>query len=190
MPVIVPSPQIDGLQIVQPTIYQDSRGSFFESFRAEWFDPVISPPMVQSNTAFRVAGTLVGIHWHPHQTDYWTIPKGHVKIGLVDLRPKSSTFKNTLIIDHIPSAQGYLIPEGVGHGFYAMTDMTIQYLVNQYYGEQCAIKNIVPMLDQEQGLMWDSCGIHWGVANPSLSERDMTNPQLETVLELTEKIFT
>lgn len=190
MPVIVPSPQIDGVQIVQPTIYQDSRGSFFETFRAEWFEPEVSPPMVQSNTAFRVAGTLVGIHWHPWQTDYWTIPKGHVKIGLVDLRPKSSTFKNTLVIDHVESTQGYLIPEGVGHGFFAVTDMTIQYLVNQYYGELAAPSGVSQPLDQEQGLMWDSCGILWGVDDPSLSERDMSNPQLETVLELTEKIFT
>ncbi|HEV7888674.1 MAG TPA: dTDP-4-dehydrorhamnose 3,5-epimerase family protein, partial [Acidimicrobiales bacterium] len=103
------------------------------------------------------------------QADYWYVVRGRARVVLHDLRQGSPTEHRTMTLDlgDPPAAeQGVYIPPGVGHGFAALTDLTITYLVDQYYDP-----------DDELGVAWDDPDIHadWGVADPVLSARDKAN---------------
>ncbi|MGZ4700097.1 MAG: dTDP-4-dehydrorhamnose 3,5-epimerase family protein, partial [Ilumatobacteraceae bacterium] len=75
MPKLTESDKIDGVWIVEPSIHGDQRGLFIETYRREWFPN--GREMVQGNRANRQAGSLVGLHYHLHQADYWYVPFGH-----------------------------------------------------------------------------------------------------------------
>ena len=62
MAEVTSSTAIDGVLVVDPVVYADDRGLFVETWRQEWLGNV--PPMVQGNRADRVAGTVVGLHYH------------------------------------------------------------------------------------------------------------------------------
>ncbi len=163
----VPSPVIDGVVVVEPKVWSDARGLFVETFRHEWIPD--AEPMVQANRADRRAGVLVGLHYHLHQADYWYVPVGRAFVALHDLRESSSTVGATLTLeigehDH----RGVYIPKGVAHGFFAMTDLTITYLVDRYYDPA-----------DELGLAWDdpALGVEWPGRAPVVSERDRANPR-------------
>jgi dTDP-4-dehydrorhamnose 3,5-epimerase len=124
--------------------------------------------MVQGNRASRQRGAVVGLHYHLHQADYWYVPFGTARVVLHDLRAGGPTDGATLSLDlsgenHI----GVFIPPGVAHGFAAVTDMTITYLVDGYYNPA-----------DELGLAWNDPEVvaDWGVTDPILSARDQANP--------------
>jgi len=167
MAKVTKSDRIDGVVIVEPKVFGDERGLFVETFRKEWVPG--ANEMVQANRADRQAGTLVGLHYHRFQADYWYVPFGHAFVALHDLRASSATDGNTLTIElssdnHI----GLYIPPGVAHGFLALDPLTITYLVDAYYNP-----------DDELGVAWDdpALGVAWPIANPQLSERDRNNPK-------------
>ena len=168
MPEITQSKEILGVVVVKPDVHGDNRGCFVETFRQEWL-PHGAPPMVQGNRADRKQGALVGLHYHRFQADFWYVPNGRAMVVLHDLRMSSATDGATLILeigehDH----RGVYIPPGVAHGFFALTDMTITYLVDHYYDPA-----------DELGVAWDdpTLQIVWPTTNPELSERDRTNPR-------------
>ena len=167
MPLIEQSEIITGVVVVTPDVHGDNRGRFVETFRKEWVPGAAE--MVQANRADRKQGALVGLHYHLYQADYWYVPVGRAMVVLHDLRAGSSTDKATLVLeigehDH----RGVYIPPGVAHGFYALTDMTITYLVDHYYNPA-----------DELGVAWDDpdLGVTWPTTTPELSERDETNPK-------------
>jgi len=168
MPEITRSKEIVGVVIVKPDVFGDNRGVFVETFRQEWL-PDVAPPMVQGNRADRKQGALVGLHYHRFQSDFWYVPNGRAMVALHDLRASSPTDGATLIVeigehDH----RGVYIPPGVAHGFYALTDMTITYLVDHYYNPA-----------DELGVAWNDPDLQivWPTTDPELSERDRTNPR-------------
>jgi len=171
MATVTPSDVIDGVYIVEPQIHADERGSFIETYRRSWFPG--QREMIQANRADRQAGSIVGLHYHLHQADYWYVPSGRARVVLHDLREGSPTDGNTLELDlgEEPDGtnehRGVYIPPGLAHGFASLTDMTITYLVDGYYNPA-----------DELGVAWDDpvIGADWGVADPILSERDRTNP--------------
>jgi dTDP-4-dehydrorhamnose 3,5-epimerase len=131
--------------------------------------------MIQSNLSVSRAGTLRGIHVHRSQADYWVFLEGRAFIALLDLRTGSPTerARQTLTIDVADGRRGIYIPPGVAHGFLALTDAWLQYMVDAYYtGED------------EQGFAWDDpdAGIPWPIDRPVLSERDASAPRLAEVL--------
>ncbi len=167
MPTITPSDVIDGVYVVDPDVHGDDRGFFVETYRREWFPK--GREMIQGNRGDRRAGAVVGLHYHLHQADYWYVPFGRAMVVLHDLRAGSPTDKATLILeigehDH----RGVYIPPGVAHGFYALTDMTITYLVDHYYNPE-----------DELGVAWDDpeLGVTWPSTTPELSGRDGSNPK-------------
>ncbi len=166
MPNIAESPDIAGVVIVEPDVHGDERGRFVETYRREWFGQ--GREMVQGNRSDKQAGALVGLHYHLHQADYWLVPRGRARVVLHDLREGSPTEGATLVVEiGEDDNRGIFIPPGVAHGFAALTDMTITYLVDQYYNP-----------DDELGVAWDDAdvGADWGVTEPILSRRDRTNP--------------
>lgn len=163
---------IDGVYVVVPQVFGDDRGFFVETYRREWFPQ--GREMVQGNRGDRRAGAVVGLHYHLHQADYWYVPRGRARVVLHDLREGSPTDGATLVLDLGEEGdgtnrhRGVFIPPGVAHGFAALTDMTITYLVDGYYNPA-----------DELGVAWDDpeIGADWGVDEPVLSERDRANPR-------------
>jgi dTDP-4-dehydrorhamnose 3,5-epimerase len=162
---------IDGVYLVEPQKFGDERGYFIETYRREWFPQ--GREMVQGNRGNRIAGCLVGLHYHLHQADYWYVPFGHARVVLHDLRQGSATDGATLSLDvgEVDGGEnnhlGVFIPPGVAHGFASLTDMAITYLVDSYYNPA-----------DELGVAWDDPAVDadWGIADPILSKRDQTNP--------------
>jgi dTDP-4-dehydrorhamnose 3,5-epimerase len=172
MAEVQPSEVIDGVYIVDPVVHGDERGFFVETYRRQWFPD--GREMIQGNRGDRQAGAIVGLHYHLHQSDYWYVPFGTARVVLHDLRQGSSTDGATLSLDlgrrpdGTHSHRGVYIPPGVAHGFGALTDMTITYLVDNYYNPA-----------DELGVAWDDPEIaaDWGIADPILSGRDQKNPR-------------
>lgn len=153
--------------------FGDARGSFSEIFRREWF-PQVSWDKLQSNRSKSKANVLRGLHYHFHQVDYWYVPQGSIRAALVDLRPNSPTFKATQIVPMSEDHNiGLFIPIGVAHGFYAVTDCTLIYFVNNYYDST-----------DEFGVAWNepSFALDWGnTSEPLISGRDVKNPFLKDI---------
>jgi dTDP-4-dehydrorhamnose 3,5-epimerase len=165
--IVKESDRIGGVFVVELTAVGDERGRFVESYRRAWFP--CGREMVQANRSDRQAGALVGLHYHLHQADYWYVTAGRARVVLHDLRHGSPTDGATLELELGDGAhQGVFIPPGVAHGFAAISDLTITYLVDQYYNPE-----------DELGVAWDdpAVGADWGVLDPVLSERDRTNPR-------------
>ena len=163
-----PISEIAGAYRVPVQSFADERGQFMESFRIEWF-PTVDWSKLQSNRSDSRANVLRGLHYHFHQVDYWYVPKGRIRAGLVDLRPSSTTYMNSLTIEIGEENNfGLFIPIGVAHGFAALTDCTLFYFVNNYYDGG----------KDEFGVAWDDpdLGLNWGISEPNLSERDQMNP--------------
>jgi dTDP-4-dehydrorhamnose 3,5-epimerase len=171
MATVTESDTIAGVHLVDPDIHGDERGYFVETYRREWFPQ--GREMIQGNRGDRQAGAIVGLHYHLHQADYWYVPYGTARVVLHDLRAGSPTDEATLAIDlgrrpdGTHSHQGIFIPPGVAHGFAALTDMTITYLVDGYYNPT-----------DERGVAWNdpAVKVDWGLTDPILSARDQSNP--------------
>ena len=166
MPKVYESDIVAGAFIVEPEIHGDQRGLFIETYRREWFPH--GREMIQGNRANRQINALVGLHYHLHQADYWYVPFGTARVVLHDLREGGPTDGATLCLDLSgENHKGIFIPPGVAHGFSALTDMVITYMVDNYYNPQ-----------DELGVHWDDPVIaaDWGIDTPILSARDETNP--------------
>jgi dTDP-4-dehydrorhamnose 3,5-epimerase len=171
MPELIPSTVIDDVVVVHPDVHGDDRGRFVETYRRSWFPD--RPEMIQGNRSEKQAGAVVGLHFHLHQADYWYALRGTVRVVLHDLRVGSRTDGATQVIDLDGDVdQGVYIPPGVAHGFAALTDVLLTYLVDNYYDAS-----------DEHGLAWDDPAVEadWGVTDPILSKRDQSNPGREDI---------
>jgi dTDP-4-dehydrorhamnose 3,5-epimerase len=178
MATVTESPVIAGVYLCSLSIFGDERGSFVETFRREWIPA--GREMIQANRGDRQVGSVVGLHYHLHQADYWYVPRGLARVVLHDLREGGPTNGATVTLDlgstdpgHV-SDLGVFIPPGVAHGFAALTDMTITYLVDGYYNPA-----------DELGVAWNDpvIGADWGVSEPLLSARDQANPLRSAIPE-------
>lgn len=164
---------VQGVVVLELSTHRDERGGLTETFRKEWIPGVRE--MVQANVSRSRAGVLRGLHHHREQADYWVFLSGAAFVALFDLREGSATThrKAELRIDADGSPEGVYIPPGVAHGFYAETDVVLQYLVDRAYSG-----------DDEFGLAWDDpdVGIAWPDPSPQLSDRDRSNPALSEVV--------
>ena len=161
------SEAIEGVVVVTPDVHTDERGRFIETYRRSWFP--LGREMVQGNRSDRQAGSVVGLHFHLHQADYWYVTRGRARVVLHDLRVGSPTERATTTLElGGEEERGVFIPPGVAHGFAALTDLTLTYLVDGYYNPE-----------DELGVAWDDEEIaaDWGVEGPVLSERDRRNPR-------------
>lgn len=156
---------IDGVILTGLACHPDVRGSFVEVGRAS--HGALS--FTQINHSFSRAGVLRGLHFHQRQSDLWYVVSGRAQVALVDLRdcaagPISRVFE--LSGEH-PST--LLIPPGVAHGYLALTDVHLVYIVSEEYDG-----------DDEHGVRWNdpALAIPWANEEPVLSDRDEANPEL------------
>jgi len=132
--------------------------------------------MVQSNLSRSRAGVLRGLHFHRRQADYWCVLEGTAFVALVDLRSGSPTERSVWwqTFDASEGLRGLYVPPGVAHGFYAVTDMVLQYLVDEPFTG-----------DDESGFAWNDPGaaIPWPSSDPVISARDASNPPMADVAD-------
>jgi dTDP-4-dehydrorhamnose 3,5-epimerase len=162
-----------GVAVSDLIAHPDDRGALTELFRQSWLPPGIS--MVQANLSTSRAGVLRGMHFHRHQVDYWIVLEGVAFVGLFDLRAGSPSERATatITLDAAAGLHALYIPPGVAHGFCAVTEMQLQYLVScEFTGAD------------EHGFSWNdpALGIRWPVADPIVSERDSTSGSLADAL--------
>lgn len=161
--------KIEGV-IVRPLVrHGDLRGGFAETYRQDWF---AGPAMLQGNRSDSAGGTIRGLHFHQRQADYWICVKGRLLVCLHDLRSGSATYGVTQGLELAgDSSAGIYIPPGVLHGFGALEDSTLTYLVDQYYDAT-----------DEHGVRYDDpvVAFDWGTLadDPILSDRDRDCPLL------------
>jgi dTDP-4-dehydrorhamnose 3,5-epimerase len=173
MPPIYHETPIADVELIEPTSFGDDRGRFVETYRREWLPK--GREMIQTNRSEKVAGSLVGLHYHLHQADYWYMLRGTARVVLADLRVGSPTEMTTFIVDlDGEQDRGLFIPPGVAHGFASHTDMLLWYLVDGYYNP-----------DDELGVAFDdpALAIDWGVSDPVVSARDKANPTVADIPE-------
>ena len=172
MAEIIETDLISGVKFAKLKAWDDDRGRFLETFRKEWF-PERSWEVIQTNCSYSQANVLRGLHYHLQQVDYWFAVRGTIRVALADLRRSSPTqgASQTVEIGE-NNPMGIFIPIGVAHGFVALTDATLTYLVDNYYDGS-----------DEHGVAWNDpeLGVDWGVGSPILSPRDLQNSLLRDI---------
>ena len=158
------------LIIIEPTVFGDDRGYFFESYNEETWKKVVGeiPNFIQDNESMSHQGVLRGLHFQkpPYsQGKLVRVVKGSVLDVAVDLRKHSPTYgKHFKIILSEENKKQLYVPEGFAHGFLTLEDNTVfSYKCTNFYHKE-----------SEGGLQWDDAklNIDWGVKNPLLSEKD------------------
>ncbi len=166
--------KIDGLLILQPTVYQDSRGYFMESFRKDVFEAEGIPDFVQDNQSMSSKGTLRGLHFQAPpfaQGKLVRVITGSVLDVAVDIRKKSPTYGQYFCIElSATNFTQFYIPPGFAHGFETLEDNTLfSYKCTNYYNKE-----------SEGGLLWNSPSLQipWQLSEHILSEKDNLYPNL------------
>jgi dTDP-4-dehydrorhamnose 3,5-epimerase len=158
-------PSIAGLQHLHSQRHPDERGWFLEILR----ETVLGDRFVQANHSHSRAGVLRGLHYHRRQADAWYVVSGRARVGLADLRTTGEPTVMTVELAADDPAVLY-IPPGVAHGFLAVTDLDLIYLVTQYYDAS-----------DEFGVAWNdpTLAVPWLAPDPILSDRDREAPRLD-----------
>ena len=158
--------------ILEPRVFGDERGFFFESFNEKDFKELIgfAPKFVQDNHSRSSKGVLRGLHYQIKQSQgkLVRVVEGEVFDVAVDLRKSSPTFGRWVGV-HLSSKnkRQLWVPEGFGHGFLVLSDVAeFLYKTTDYYSP-----------DNERSIRWDDpdISIDWPITKgkePTLSEKD------------------
>lgn len=171
---------LGGVFEVTPQLHGDPRGLFTEWYRFDRLAEVVGHPLrlAQANLSVSARGVVRGIHFADvprGQAKYVTCVRGAVLDVIVDLRTGSPTFGRWegVRLDDVDRRAVY-IPEGMGHGFCALTDdATLSYLCSETYDP--AAEHSVHPLDADLGIAWPA-------EAPQLSARDAAAPSLADAL--------
>lgn len=135
---------IPEVKIIEPQVYEDNRGYFYESFSDEWFRKnVCDTTFIQDNQSYSKGGVLRGLHYQlpPYaQSKLVRVAKGVVLDVAVDIRVGSPTFgKHVSTILSDTNHRQLFIPRGFAHGFVVLSDEAVfQYKVDNEYAPECA----------------------------------------------------
>ena len=161
---------INGLVLMKPSIFNDERGAFFESYNKLKYDTLIDGPIdfMQDNISISKKNVLRGLHFQKNpmsQGKLVQVIKGSVLDIAVDLRKTSPTYGEHYKVELNDKNKFQLwIPEGFAHGFVTLQDDTIfSYKCTNLYSK-----------DDEMDLLWNDplLNIDWGIESPILSHKD------------------
>ena len=169
---------INGVYIIEPRIFEDSRGYFFESYNdLEFVDKVGFVDFVQDNESKSSYGVMRGLHFQkpPYtQAKLVRCVRGAVLDVAVDLRKDSPTYGNHVAVELTEDNHRQLfIPKGFAHGFSVLNDIAIfQYKCDNFYHPEC---------DGGINILDESLGIDWKIPMDKaiLSEKDTKHPLLK-----------
>jgi dTDP-4-dehydrorhamnose 3,5-epimerase len=172
--VTVSTTAIDGVLIIDPTVWRDERGFFLETYHAGKYAAAgLDATFVQDNHSRSRRGTLRGLHYqarHP-QGKLVRVVEGTIYDVAVDIRRGSPTFGQFVAVElSAESFRQLYVPPGLAHGFCVTSDMAqVEYKVTTFYDAA-----------DERGIAWDdpALAIPWPVADPLLSARDQQHPTL------------
>ena len=176
---------IEGVTVIEPKVFSDSRGCFFESFSERDFAEEVGPVrFVQDNESRSVYGVIRGLHFQkpPHaQAKLVRVVKGKVLDVAVDLRKDSPTFGQHVAMElSDENRRQMFIPRGFAHGFSVLSEEAVfQYKCDSYYAPE-----------SEGSLAWNDpdLNIDWSVPAGSeiLSDKDRMSPRLKDIIDTLE----
>lgn len=173
---------IDGVLIIEPKVFGDNRGYFFESFSQREFDDKVSKILgytvdfVQDNESMSTYGVMRGLHFQapPYtQSKLVRCVKGSVLDVAVDIRNGSPTYGQHVAVELTDKNHRQLfIPKGFAHGFAVLSEMTIfQYKCDEFYHPEA--EGGISILDRTLNIDW-----RIPIVNANLSEKDKNYPEL------------
>ena len=162
-----------GPLLITPSIFEDERGHFFESFSKALFQQHgINSEFVQDNQSLSQKGTLRGLHFQAPPFDQGKlvrVSRGRVIDIIVDIRKSSPTYGQNITVElSDKNKQQLWVPPGFAHGFSVIEDNTIfQYKCTQYYNKA-----------SEGGVIYNdnTLALDWKIENPIVSEKDLILP--------------
>ena len=171
---------IKDLLLITPTVFEDSRGYFFEVYnKSKFSDLGISIDFVQDNQSFSQKGTLRGLHYQNPpfaQTKLVRVLQGEIIDVAVDLRKDSPTFgKHFSVLLSAENKKQLLVPQGFAHGFSVLSETAVVlYKCDQYYNKE-----------SEGGIRFDdpTLAIDWQLRPEEVivSEKDLVLPSFEDI---------
>lgn len=169
---------IEGLAVIEPSVFSDARGYFFEAFNQKVFNAEVAPvEFVQDNESKSSYGVVRGLHFQrpPYaQAKLVRVVKGRVLDVAVDLREGSPTYGKHFSVELSDENHRMLfIPRGFAHGFSVLSEEVVfQYKCDNYYHPE-----------SEGAIAWNDpdLGIDWGIPEDKvvLSVKDAKNPFLK-----------
>ena len=168
---------LPGTLILEPQVFGDSRGFFYESYhQARYHDAGIIGDFIQTNVSRSAKGVLRGLHyqWPNPQGKLVSVMEGEVYDVAVDIRQGSPNFGQWIgVMLTAANHRHFWIPEGFAHGFCVLSDFaTFTYQCTALYDPA-----------SDAGLRWNDAdiGIDWPVSEPLLSGKDGKTPLLKDV---------
>lgn len=166
---------IDGLYLIEPTVFGDSRGYFMETYNYEEFKEAgLDMEFVQDNQSSSTKGVLRGLHYQKNHTQgkLVRVLSGEVYDVAVDIRKDSKTYGKWFGVTLSAEKKNmFYIPEGFAHGFYVLSDIAeFAYKCTDFYDPS-----------SEAGIMWNDAtiGVKWPIPEletPNISEKDGKHP--------------
>lgn len=171
--------RLEGCYLLNPDVFEDIRGSFFESFNQQKFNQIIGQNVVfvQDNESFSERGVLRGLHFQKGkwaQAKLVRVVQGSVWDVVVDIRPNSSTFGKSMGLELSEENRKQLfIPKGFAHGFLVLSKTAkFLYKCDNFYNKE-----------SEGGIIYNdpTLNIDWRLDQEKLiiSKKDLALPKLE-----------
>ena len=173
--MIITKTNLDGTIIIQPQMFDDVRGYFFESYKSSAFlENNLPGNFLQDNQVKSSKNVIRGLHYQLNkpQGKLVRVISGRILDVALDLRKNSATFGEHLMIELSDRNKKMLyIPEGFAHGYVSLSeDSIVLYKCTNEYNPS-----------DEHGIKWNDkeIGIDWKVKNPIISKRDLKLPTLK-----------
>lgn len=170
--------KIEGIVIIEPRIFKDARGYFYESFSQKEFDDKVMPiRFVQDNESMSTYGVMRGLHFQRPpftQSKLVRCCRGAILDIAVDIRKGSPTYGQHVAIELTEENHRQLfIPRGFAHGFAVLSDVAVlQYKCDNFYAPQADAG--IQLRDKDLGIDWQI-----PTENAILSEKDIKHPCLK-----------
>lgn len=171
---------IEGVVVIEPRLFKDTRGYFFESFSQREFDEKVAPiRFVQDNESCSSYGVMRGLHFQrpPYaQSKLVRCVRGAVLDVAVDIRKGSPTYGHHVAVELTEeNHRQFFIPRGFAHGFAVLSDVAVfQYKCDNFYH---------PEADGGISILDSSLGIDWRIPTDRaiLSDKDTKHPLLRNL---------
>ena len=169
---------IEGVVIIEPRIFKDARGYFFESFSQREFEEKVGKiQFVQDNESMSCYGVMRGLHFQRPpftQSKLVRVIRGAVLDVAVDIRKNSPTYGKHVAVELTEdNHRQFFVPRGFAHGFAVLSDEAIfQYKCDNFYAPQA--DGGISILDEDLGIDW-----HIPMDKAILSEKDTKHPLLK-----------